>query len=127
MEWLTILSICNGILIGIVGWFLRRLLKQFDDANKKNDERLGTVERRLSSEVVFKTECRDKVQNCSLRISLESINLIMREVLEKQTQLRIDLPKSYVSKFEYSEDVKELKQWVKDLSEKIDKLLMRNN
>lgn len=125
MEWLTIISVCNGILLGIVGWFLRRLIKQFDDVNKKNDERLDTVENKLSSEVMLITGCRERIQNCSLRISLESINLIMKEVCDKQTQLRIDLPKSYISKSEYSEDIKELKQWVKDLSEKIDRLLIR--
>lgn len=127
MECLTIISICNDFLIGIVGYFLKRLIKQFDDINKKNNERIKLVENKLTSDVMFRTECKDRVQNCSLRISLESIDLIMKEVCEKQTQLRIDLPKSYISKSEYSEDIKELKQWVRELSERIDRLLIRKD
>ena len=122
---ITIFATFYGILIALVGYFLRRLVNQNDIDKKLNDERLKKLEGQIISDVMSITNCKEKVQSCSLRISLETFNLIMKEIMDKQTQLRIDLPKSYLSKEEYSEDIKELKLWIRELSEKVDKLLMR--
>ena len=122
---ITIFATFYGILIALVGYFLRRLVNQNDRDKKVNDERLKKLEGQILTDVMSVTNCRERVHNCSLRISLESINLIMKEVCEKQTQLRIDMPKSYISKEEYKEDITELKMWVKELSGKVDTLLQR--
>jgi hypothetical protein len=51
MEPITIFTIINGILLGVVGYFVRRLVKQFDEINKMNDERLSVVEKSLQEKL----------------------------------------------------------------------------
>ena len=119
------LTLVNACLLGIVGFFLRRLVVNTDETNKQNDARLKNVERELSSGVVLKSECKEHVMGCGVKVAVESINILLKEMFDKQTQFRIDVPKQYISKTEYNEDIKELKLWVRELSEKIDRLLLR--
>jgi hypothetical protein len=60
-----------------------------------------------------------------MRSAVETINMLMKEVCDKQTQLRIELPKIYLNRGEYKEDMRELKNSIRELSEKVDKLLLR--
>ena len=125
MEPITLLTLVNACLLGIVGFFLRRLVVNTDETNKQNDIRLKDVEKGLSSGVVLKSECKEHIMSCGVKVAVESINLLLKEMFDKQTQFRIDVPKQYISKTEYNEDIKELKLWVRELSEKIDRLLLR--